>query len=210
MKKFTSIAVCLAAALSVTSAVHAKKIYTWTDEKGVKHYSNTQPPDQVKHGSNVLNSQGVKVESRANEQDRAKIEEQRKAAAAAKIAAEKQAREDRVLLEKYPTEDDVKRGYMQNVELLDEQIRTTTQDIEGRQTSLAKLVTQAGELERANKTVPENIKLMIAQERQQIENSRKFIKQRQAAKVTAKVEYDKDLARYREVHARRNGTATKQ
>lgn len=208
MKKFASIALCVAAAVAVSGPLQAKKIYTWVDEKGVKHYSNTQPPSQVKHGSTVLNSQGVKVESRANEQDRAKIEEQRKVAAAAKLAAEKQLREDRVLLEKYPTEDDVKRGYMQNVELLDEQIRTTKADIEGRQTSLAKLVTQAGELERANKAVPENIKLMIAQERQQIENSRNFIKQRETAKVTAKLTFDKDLARYREVLTRRNGAST--
>lgn len=185
-----------------TTSVAAGKIVKWVDEKGVTHYGNSQPGAATGLGSQTLNAQGIPTKTQANQQNAASIAAEAKRQAELKLILEKQAAADQRLLDSYASEQDLERNYQQNVELLDQQISSTQGDIANRQKSLKKLIASAGESERAGKPVAEQIKMMIVNERAQIETQKTYIATRQAARVTAKTQFDANLKKYREVIAR--------
>ena len=185
-----------------TTSVAAGKIVKWVDEKGVTHYGNSQPGAATGLGSQTLNAQGIPTKTQANQQNAASIAAEVKRQAELKLILEKQAAADQRLLDSYASEQDLERNYQQNVELLDQQISSTQSDIANRQKSLKKLIASAGESERAGKPVAEQIKMMIVNERAQIETQKTYIATRQAARVTAKTQFDANLKKYREVIAR--------
>lgn len=184
------------------SAFAEKKIVKWTDENGVVHFGNAQPASESKLGSQTLNAQGVVTSTKVDQASALSAAEALKKQELEKAAAAKLAAEDQRMLDSYASEDDLKRNYVQSVELLDQQIIATKADIDNRQKGLNKLIATAGESERAGKPVPEQIQMMIANERAQIESQRAYIKQKEEDKKLAKTRYDSELARYREVIAR--------
>ncbi len=189
--------VCVAAASTA-----APKIVKWVDEKGVTHFGNSQPGASTGLGSQTLNAQGIPTNTQANQQNAASAAAEAKRLAALKISQEKQAAADQRLIDSYASEQDLQRNYQQNVELLDQQINSTQTDIENRQKGLNKLVATAAESERAGKPVAEQIKMMIVNERAQIETQKAYIATRRVARVTAKTQFDANLKKYREVIAR--------
>lgn len=203
--KFTStltLAVLVSFLPISNSALAEKKIVKWTDEHGVVHFGNAQPASEAKRGAQTLNAQGVVTATKTDQATALSVAEALKKQELEKAAAAKQVLEDQRMLDSYASEDDLKRNYVQNVELLDQQIIATTADIDNRQKGLNKLIATAGESERAGKPVPEPIQLMIANERAQIESQRSYIKQKEEDKKIAKTRYETELARYREVLAR--------
>jgi hypothetical protein len=184
------------------SALAEKKIVKWTDEKGVVHYGNNQPASQTGQGKQTLNQNGVVVQNKADQKTATANAEALKIAEQQRIDAEKRKLADQRMLDSYASEADILREYQQNSELLDQQIQSTQLDIEARDKSLKKLVATAGESERAGKPVPEQIKTMIASERAQIERQKKYVSDKQAARLVAKNRFDETLKRYREVLGR--------
>ncbi len=185
-----------------TASIAAPKIVKWVDEKGVTHYGNSQPGAATGLGSQTLNAQGIPTNTQANQQNAAAKAAELKNQEQLKIAQEKQAAADQRLIDSYASEQDLERNYEQNVELLDQQINSTQSDIENRQKGLNKLVATAAESERAGKPVAEQIKMMIVNERAQIETQKAYIATRVAARVLAKTQFDANLKKYREVIAR--------
>jgi hypothetical protein len=202
MKFASLIAVTILSALFCSAAHAEKKILKWTDEKGVVHYGNSQPGAATGLGAQTMNAQGVVTNTQVDQSKALSAAEEKKRQEELKRKAEAQKIEDQRLLDSYATEEDLTRSYQQNVELLDQQMKATQVDIESRQKGLNKLIATAGESERAGKPVPEQIKILIVNERAQIETQRKYIAAKQAARLTAKTEYDTNVARYREVVAR--------
>jgi hypothetical protein len=166
------------------------------------HYGDNQPSNQAGRGKQTLNQSGVVVNTKADQQTAIANAEAKKLAEQQRIEAEKRKLADQRMLDSYASEGDILREYQQNSELLDQQIQSTQQDIDARDKSLKKLVATAGESERAGKPVPEQIKVMIATERAQIERQKKYITDKQAARGVAKTRFDETLKRYREVIAR--------
>ncbi len=185
-----------------TTGIAAPKIVKWVDEKGVTHFGNSQPGATTGLGSQTLNAQGIPTNTQANQQTAAAVAAQAKHQEELKLSQAKQAAADQRLIDSYASEQDLERNYQQNVELLDQQIESTQSDIENRQKGLNKLVATAAENERAGKPVAEQIKMMIVNERAQIETQKAYIATRQAARVTAKTQFDANLKKYREVVAR--------
>lgn len=192
-----AMAVCIAA-----GAAAAPKIVKWVDEKGVTHFGNSQPGSATGLGSQTLNAQGIPTNTQASQQNAAAAALEAKRLDELKRNQEKQAAADQRLIDSYASEQDLERNYQQNVELLDQQINSTQSDIESRQKGLNKLVATAAESERAGKPVAEQIKMMIVNERTQIETQKAYIITRQTARVAAKAQFDANLKKYREVIAR--------
>lgn len=191
------IALCIAA-----GSAAAPKIVKWVDEKGVTHFGNSQPGSATALGSQTLNAQGIPTNTQASQQTAAAVALETKRLEELKRNAVKQAAADQRLIDSYASEKDLERNYQQNVELLDQQISSTQGDIENRQKGLNKLVATAAESERAGKPVAEQIKMMIVNERAQIETQKAYIATRRAARITAKAQFDANLKKYREVIAR--------
>ena len=194
---FFAIALCIA-----TGSAAAPKIVKWVDAKGVTHFGNSQPGAATGLGSQTLNAQGIPTNTQVNQQTAATVALEAKRLEELKRNLAKQAAADQRLIDSYASEKDLERNYQHNVELLDQQISSTKGDIENRQKGLNKLVATAAESERAGKPVAEQIKMMIVNERAQIETQKAYIATRQTARVTAKAQFDANLKKYREVIAR--------
>ena len=130
----------LSASLLLAAApVAPAKTYKWVDENGKVHYSDRVPPEQAKRAREELSSQGVsvkKVEAAKTPEEIAVAKAAAEAEALAKRKAEEERRANLALVNSYATESDLIRNYEQNLELIEQQIITTTADIDVRQKNL--------------------------------------------------------------------------
>lgn len=186
-------------------AAGGKKLYKWTDQQGNVHYSDQIPPEAKEYARERLSDQGVAVERT----DRAKTPEELaaekaavdKAEAEAKIA-EDQRKADEALVNSYASEEDLTRAYKQRLDLLGQTIDARNIEIAAREQSLQTLVAQAAEMERSGRVVSDALKQMIASERVEIDRQKAFLVKKEAEKLTAKTDYDRDMARYKAALAR--------
>jgi hypothetical protein len=99
----------LAAAICQPRPVFAAT-YKWVDEKGVVHYTDRLPPEEVNKASVELNKQGVAVKKTdaalTPEQRRAKAEQEQRARQQVREEQE-QERRDRALLSSYTSESEI-------------------------------------------------------------------------------------------------------
>ena len=198
--------------VSVHSNVQAQssskpKLYKWTDQEGNVHYSDQIPPEAKEYARERVNEQGVAVER----VDRAQTPEElaaQKAAADKAIADAKHAEEmrkaDEALMNSYASEEDLTRAYSQRLDLLSQTIDARQMEITAREQSLTSLVTQAAEMERGGRPVSDAIKQMIASERTEIDRQKQFLLKKESEKLTAKKDYDRDMAAYKSALARAN------
>ena len=181
------------------------KLYKWTDQDGNVHYSDQIPPEAKEYARERVNEQGVAVER----VDRALTPEElaaQKAAADKAIADAKHAEEmrkaDEALMNSYASEEDLTRAYSQRLDLLSQTIDARQMEITAREQSLTSLVAQAAEMERGGRPVSDAIKQMIASERTEIDRQKQFLLKKETEKLTAKQDYDRDMAAYKSALAR--------
>lgn len=198
--------------VSVHSNVQAQsgskaKLYKWTDQEGNVHYSDQIPPEAKEYARERVNDQGVAVERI----ERALTPEElaaQKAAADKAIADAKHAEDlrkaDEALMNSYASEEDLTRAYSQRLDLLSQTIDARQMEIAAREQSLTSLVTQAAEMERGGRPVSDAIKQMIASERTEIDRQKQFLLKKESEKLTAKKDYDRDMAAYKSALARAN------
>jgi hypothetical protein len=189
------------------SAPVSAKMYKWVDEKGVTHYSDRQPPDQVNQGRQELNEQGVAVK----QVERAKTKEEialaaakAKEAARIKAAADKLAAADKALLDSYSEEADIKRTFDARVELLQQQLESTKADIAVRERVLSDLLAQAARSEQSGKPVSAALKSSIDDSRKQIESQKNLLVSKSKDREAAKKDYETLLASYKAAQTRKN------
>lgn len=183
----------------------SKKLYKWTDKDGGVHYSDQIPPEAKEYARERLSDQGVAVERT----DRAMTPEELAAQKAAQDKAEADARQaeeirksDEALINSYASEEDLTRAYQQRLDLLGQTIEARHIEIAAREQSLQTLVAQAAEMERGGRAVSDALKQMIASERVEIDRQKAFLVKKEAEKITAKTDYDRDMARYKSALAR--------
>lgn len=183
------------------------KLYKWTDQEGNVHYSDQIPPEAKEYARERVNDQGVAVERI----ERALTPEElaaQKAAADKEIADAKHAEDlrkaDEALMNSYASEEDLTRAYSQRLDLLSQTIDARQMEIAAREQSLTSLVTQAAEMERGGRPVSDAIKQMIASERTEIDRQKQFLLKKESEKLTAKKDYDRDMAAYKAALARAN------
>lgn len=181
------------------------KMYKWTDKDGNVHYSDQIPPEANEYAREKINEQGVAVqrtERAMTPEELAAIRAtERKAADEAK-AVEDRRKADEALLNSYANEDDLVRAFNQRMDLLGQTIEARRIEINARETSLASLVAQAADLERGGRTVSDALKQMITGERAEIERQKQFLVKKEAEKLVAKSEYERDMALYKAALAR--------
>lgn len=97
------LAVLLASAAIAQVPADQKKVYRWTDEKGVVHYGDRIPPEYSRGEAAVLNNQGVTVSIRPAQ----KTPEQLEREAAQREVREKEQQRDSFLLTTYTSVRDI-------------------------------------------------------------------------------------------------------
>lgn len=182
-----------------------RKLYKWTDKDGNIHYSDSIPPEAKEYARERLSDQGVSVEQvdRAmTPEELAAVKAAEKSAAEKAAEAERQRKADEALLNSYASEDDLTRAYNQRMDLLAQSIDARRIEINSREQSLSKLVAQAAEMERAGRPVSDALKQMITGERAEIDRQKAFMAKKEAEKITAKSDYERDFAKYKAALAR--------
>lgn len=199
----------LAAAMAVTCA-HAQTEnkngthYKWRDGQGLPHYSDSLNAEAIKYGYDVVNDRGLviqHVERQLNPEERAAARKAADEQAAQQRAAQDRARNDSQMLSAYPNEADYKASLQQEVDNIDQQIRTTQINLHSQEKALTDLLTRAGDLERAKQPVPKFLNDSIAKQRNVVAGQRAALDRQQAARDAASTRMVQQVQHYRDLKA---------
>ncbi len=185
------------------ASAQGKKLYKWVDENGKVHFSDTVPADQLKKGRQEISGASVKTV------DRQKTAEE---LAADRVLAEKAAEQqkiddataqaDNALMLSYATEADLLRARDQELDVVESTLATNRLGIASHEKSLTDMLASAAEVERAKKIIPKTVTESIAKIRKDLEDQKKMYADREASKATIMKDYEKKVARYRELKAK--------
>jgi hypothetical protein len=194
----------LAALMATPAPAHAAT-YKWVDEKGVIHYTDKLPPEEINKGNVELNKQGVPVKKTepalTQEQRRAKALEEERAKEIAKQREDK-ARRDRALLSSYTSESEIDLARNRSLRTIDDVLKSAqayTEQLSRRRTAIeAKKKTEFGD-----KPTPPALERELEGINAELSRQADLIalKQREIVQVNAK--YDSDRHRWRELIAAR-------
>jgi hypothetical protein len=184
-----------------------RKLYTWTDEKGLVHYSDSVPPDSANRDRNLLNAQGVRVgfeEGEVTAEERAEIAKKK---AAEDAEAAKQAeidRHDKMLLQTYIAVADIEDLRNRRLELLESQIKVTELYLNNLRKRLVMLQDEAAAFKPYSTNadapqIPENLALDISRTTSSINNYEKTLSKTRSDQMSLRASFDDDIVRFRQL-----------
>jgi hypothetical protein len=203
----TRTAFFVATSLLLAAPTAFAKIYKCTDSQGKVYYSQSYDPKLCGGGGAQLNAQGLEVKKMERQKTPEELQAERDQAkrdAEAKLVAEAQAQQDRALMMSYTSEEDLMRARDQEVEVVAASVNTTKLSLASQEKALAEILAHAASFERAKKPVPQVTADQLKIVRQQIDTTNRQLSERQAETVRIAANYEKKLARYRELKAKVN------
>lgn len=184
----------------------ATGIKCWTNKDGVRECGNAVPPEyaQQEHEEKSAGGLTVKKQERAMTPEevaavRVKAEEEARVQAAADAVARKQAASDKVLLYTFSSEDDLELARDGQIANLDSQAKLTESHIAKLEKSLDQLISEAADLERRGKSIPDHLNREIDSMRGQIEDNRTFIANKRLEQEAIRNKFAADIKRFREL-----------
>ncbi len=197
----------LATALAC-SAAGAQQTYKWVDDKGVVHYTDTMPPDQVNKGATVLDKQAVPIRKidppLTAAQRAAKDEEDRRAAAAAK-SREEAERADRALMQSFSSEGEIALSKNRALATIDSQIQSTTAFIAQLNKRRDELVARKTAL--GSKPAPESLDREIESVDDEIGKQQSLIAAKKQEYASTSARYDAFAVRWRDLKSQADARA---
>ncbi|HLA30935.1 MAG TPA: DUF4124 domain-containing protein [Pseudomonas sp.] len=174
----------------------AVELYRYIDDKGTTVLSRQGvPPEYIAKGYEVLNDQGrvirVVAPAPTGEELQRLLEDKARAGS------------DAQLLRLYSTPEDVERARQHKLTELDGLIGVARGNLQSVRTQQANLQSQAADYERAGKTVPAHLLEQIDNQKAEQEHLKQGIEGYQAAREQANAGFDADLARLKELRARK-------
>lgn len=180
----------------------APPMFRWVDENGVVQYGDQIPPTQVEKGHAELNAKGIRVETVAPAQTieelRREKELERQRRDQARLI-EQQKAADRVLLRTFRSVDDLLMARDGKVAAIDVVIQVARGNIRRQQDWLRNLRTEAANLERAGKPVPQHLTDSIGKTERNIRDAYATIVDREQEKEGVREDFDRDLKRFRQL-----------
>jgi hypothetical protein len=193
-------ALLIAASIAGTPVSAQGTRYKWRDAEGNLHYSDALPPDAGKRGYEMINAQGIvikRVEPPKSAEELAAAKAMAAKESAARAATEARLRKDQQLLAAYPNEDELKRAHEQQLQMLQQNIRSAEIGLQSQERNLAEQLGQAADIERDGKPVPQRIADQISATRTQIEAQHRVVERRNAEFEKAKLDFAAELDHYR-------------
>ena len=194
----------LLAAFACDPAV-AQKIYKCKNEKGETFYSQAYDAKLCGGGGAQLNADGIPVKEIERRKTAEELAAEKEAAARLaedqRIAAERK-RQDDILMQSYPTEDDLRVGHEQELRAIDGSIKTQEMSASSYEKTLDQLLAQAAESERAGNPVPKPLADRIDKVRGELDLQRKAIERTQDDRTATITSFEAKLERWRELKAR--------
>jgi len=182
-----------------------QKLYRWVDKNGKVHISDTLPQEAVEQARTEFNADTGNSTATVG---RALTPEERAIAAAEKAAAEKAAadaemlkRIEAAMLENYENEDQLRRAYDERINLSKQTVESTQISISSQRSTLTAMLNDAAEAELAKRAVTAERANMIRQMHTEIARHQAMQVKQESARVAIDLEFEKVLARYRELRA---------
>lgn len=201
LNRYVSLAVFAFTCLS-SAGVQAGKLYKWVDENGQVRYGDAIPAKYAKKSNETLNKEGIVVDHKAAAKTRAQLAEEeriKKAEAEEERIRREKAYQDRILLDTFTNEDEMVMTRDGKIEAIEAVIRITNGRTEKLKQRLAGLQRTAANMERAGRPVPDKIKKDIAESRDQIEQNRRYVANRQAEQQRIRDKFETDIKRFRDL-----------
>ncbi|MGD8674089.1 MAG: DUF4124 domain-containing protein [Thiogranum sp.] len=201
LNRYASLVLFAFACLSPAGA-QAGKLYKWVDENGQIRYGDAIPAKYAKKSNETLNKEGIVVDHKAAAKTPAQIAEEeriKKANAEKERVRREQAYQDRILLDTFTNEDEMVMTRDGKIEAIEAVIRITNGRTEKLKQRLAELQRTAANRERAGKPVFDDTKKAIAETRDQIEQNRRYVANRQAEQQNIRDKFEADIKRFREL-----------
>jgi hypothetical protein len=200
MRKFVfAVAIGLATALTA-HAQHNGVRYRWHDAKGLSHYSDSLTAEAMKYGYDLVNDQGMvirHIERQLTPEERVAADKLAAEETMRRQAEQARARADAQMLNAYGDEAALKTAQQQELETIDQQIRTTQLNLRSQEKALAELLGRAADLERAKQPVPKYLVDSIAQQRNVVAGQRATVERQQDRREAAQTQAARQLERYR-------------
>jgi hypothetical protein len=178
----------------------AAGMYKWTDDKGVVHYSDQMPPEEVNKGTVMLDKQGrqvKKIEPAPTAAElKAKADEEELQRANARVK-EAKARKDLALLHSYSNEQEIDIARNRAISAIDGQIKSAegySADLTRRQQELEKQKAAA-----AGKPVPVTLESELSTIAEELGRQAGLIAQKKDELATINARYDADKQRWRDI-----------
>ena len=184
-----------------------RKLYTWTDDKGVVHYGDSVPPEFANRDRNLLNTQGVRVgfeEGEVTEAERAELAKKKAAADAAAAAQAEIDRHDKMLIQTYIAVADIEDLRNRRLELLESQIKVTELYLSNLRKRLVMLQDEALVYKPYTTTpdapqIPENLALDISRTTASINNYEKTLSKTRTDQTALRASFNDDIVRFRQL-----------
>jgi hypothetical protein len=177
-------------------------LYRWVDDEGNVHYTDIIPPSQITKGHTELTEEGVRIKTvppaKTTEEIQKEKELERLRAQQERII-EQQKAADRVLLQTFRSEDDIKMARDGKLASIDVMIRVTKNDIRRQQEWLSRLRTEAANLERSGKRIPKQLSDSISSSERSIRDAYGAIADREEQKKAIRDSFERDLDRFRQL-----------
>jgi hypothetical protein len=190
-----------------TQGKEGRKLFTWTDDKGVVHYGDSVPPEFANRDRNVLNTQGVRVgfeEGEVTEEERAELAKKKAAADAEATRQAEIDRHDKMLLQTYITVADIEDLRNRRLELLESQIKVTELYLGNLRKRLVMLQEEATPFKPYNTDatapqIPENLALDISRTTASINNYEKMLSKTRSDQMSLRASFNDDIERFRKL-----------
>ena len=195
----------------VSISADAARIKCWTNDEGVRECGNSVPPKYAQKGHQEVSKTGLTVKSQGaavSQQERQRRAAKKQAEKITKVAAERAARiekrrkrkqtiKDRVLLDTFVSEEDVRLAHSRKVAAINSRIEHRQTHIEKLEVTLGKHQKSAANQERSGKKVYQKTLDSLAQVQQQIDANETFISDNNDTIVRLELEYQAELGRFR-------------
>ena len=200
-----------AVALIAGLAAHAQSTpntgnlrYRWQDGQGLSHFSDSLSAEAMKYGYDLVNDRGMIVQHvprQLSPEERVAANKLAAAEAARQRIARERANAEAQMLAAYPDEASYRMSQQQQLDTIDQQIRTIQLNLRGQEKALADLLSRAGDIERARKPVPKYLTDSIASQRNVVTAQRSALLRQQTERAQDVQQQARDLARYRQLKA---------
>lgn len=192
----------LAAPRPVAPGTPTEKLYRWVDDKGEVHYGDSVPPEYSKQQRDILNKQGVQIGTLEAEKSPTQIAEELR-----QKEAERQARaRDDILLRTYLSAEQIEQLRDQRLELIEGQIKVTTQYLRGRRTKLAELHLQSSHFRPYNSAanalpMPDQLAEDLVHTLNEIKVQEDNLQSKRAEQDALREQFHNDIERYKQLKA---------
>ena len=194
--------VCLISLMFISPASLAGSIKCWVNKDGVRECGYSIPPEYSQQRIEIMNERGIVVDVIEAAKTKEELAEE---ARLAKLKKEEERRlqeqqlRDRILLNTFTTERDLKISYDDKIAVVMGHIDISNTSSRTLDQNLRETQRKAANYERAGEKIPENVLEEIETLKRQLKDNSEFVARKMSEINMLNEQYEADLKRFREL-----------